>query len=131
MPSMANITVKASNGSTDVVYVAKSPSAGDRVPARWAVDAASTIPANRPKASLVSRDNGNRNARTFNFEYSYPITAVENTIVVLKAVVPIKASLVLPTNCDATVVKEAIHQFGNLLVSTLMRSAFEDGYAPT
>jgi len=131
MPTMANITVKASNGTTDVVYVAKSPSAGDKVPARWAVDAASTIPAFRPKASLVSRDNGNRNARTFEFDFSYPITAVESGVTVLKATVPVKASLVLATNADATIVKEAIYQSGNLLVSSLMRAAFEDGYSPT
>lgn len=131
MPSMANITIKASNGTTDVVFVAKSPSAGDKVPARWSVDAASTIPAFRPVASIVSRDNGNRTARTFSMTTKFPVVETENGVQVIKGYVPFQISGVLPTNLDAAKVKEAIYQTGNLFVSTLIRGSFEDGYAPT
>lgn len=42
MPNMANITVKKADGTTDVVYTALTPSAGDKTSARWSLTASST-----------------------------------------------------------------------------------------
>lgn len=131
MPSMANITVKASNGTTDVVYVAKTPSAGDTIPCRWTVDAASAIPSHRPTLTAVFRDNGPKNGRTFRISGTYPIIETINGVPTILARVPLDWNGVLPTNVDAAKVKEGVYQFGNLAVSVMVRSMLEEGYGAT
>lgn len=131
MPTMANITVKNA-ANADVVYNAATASAGDRSPAIWRVNAAQTIIGLRPKFSFVTRDNARGNARLYDAEFHFPVVGTDaNSNPVLLATVPLRSSGTLPTNVDAAVVKDAFVQFGNLLVSTLIRSAAEEGYAPT
>lgn len=129
MPQMANITIKASNGSTDVVYTAATPSAGDKSPAVWKVTAANVVPMYRPSFSLVMRDNGPKTGRHVEGVLKYPIVVTENGVAVLKATVPLSFSGTLPTNVDASLVKEATHQFGNLIASALIRSCFDEMYS--
>lgn len=131
MPTMANITVKASDGTTDVIYVAATPSAGDSSLARWIVNAASGIPAYRPAFTSVSQYNGGRTARRHRFAISYPVTATENGVLVLKGNVVGSTEIVVPANLDSAVSKEGYYQMGNLLVSSLIRSQLDDGFAPT
>lgn len=131
MPSMANITVKASNGTTDVVYVAAVPSAGDRSPAKWTVEAANVRPAYRPTLTLVSRDNGPKTARVMEIELSHPIIEAVNGIDTVTGTVPIRVSLILPTKLSSVAVKEPVYQIGNILASAVMRGALEVGYAHT
>jgi len=128
---MADITVKASNGTTDVVYAALSPSAGDSVAAQWGVTAASAVPAFRPRFRAVSKDNAAKTTRIFNFDMTYPITDTVNGVLTQVASVPLTAYVALPVGVDATKVKEAYYQFGNLLVATLVRSSLDSGFAPT
>jgi len=52
MPSMANITVKKNDGTTDATYTALTPSAGDKVSAQWRNNSQSTIAANRAAYAL-------------------------------------------------------------------------------
>lgn len=131
MPNMANITVKASNGTTDVVYVAATPSAGDKVAARWVVDLAHSVPAFRPNLTMRTQDNGPKTARAVDIELSFPIIVTENSVDRKAATVPIKVHATLPTNVSSTAVKEPIYQIGNLVASALIRAAMEAGYAPT
>lgn len=132
MPNMANITVKAANGTTDVVYVAMTPSSGDKVAARWRVEAASTIPAHRAVASLVTRDNGNGSARRAEFNFMLPyVFTPEGGLPAVTDRVPVSITAALPKGIPDTVIAEAIAQAGNLFVSTLIRDSLKSGYAPT
>lgn len=130
MPSMANITVKNA-ANADVAYVAKSPSAGDRVPAQWTLDAASSIPGHRPKLAVETRTNGNKNARILSSSFTYPVVETVGGVAMVVAIVPAQLSITLPTNVDSAKVADAFVQLGNLLASTLIRSVAETGYAPT
>lgn len=131
MPNMANITVK-NKANADVVYNAATPSAGDRSPAVWRQNAASTIAGFRPKFTFVMRDNARKNGRLFNADLEFPVTITDaNGELVLRAKVPIRASGTLPTNVSSEVVQDAFVQFGNLLVATLIRASADEGYAPT
>lgn len=130
MPSMANITVKNAVAA-DVVYVASTPSAGDKSPAVWRANSLSGIIGFRPSFRLVTRDNAKQNGRVFDASFSFPITASVGGVDTLLAKVPLTISGTLPTNVSATVVLDAFTQFGNLLVSSLVRSTAEEGYAPT
>lgn len=130
MPSMANIIVKNA-ANADVTYVAKVPSSGDRNPARWTLDAASAIIGHRPTLELTTRTNGSNNGRILEINYVHPLTSTVSGVTTLVAKVPFKGSFTLPTNADAALAADAFVQVGNLLVSTLVRAAAADGYAPT
>lgn len=131
MPSMANIVVQNA-AAANVTYTAATASAGDKVPAVWRQNAASEIIGFRPQLSVTTRDNAKRNGRIFEASMRYPIFMTETSgQKVLLATVPLSCSGTLPTNVDAAVVNDAFVQFGNLLVSSLIRSAVAEGYSPT
>lgn len=133
MPSMANITVKAANGTTDVVYTAMAPSSGDGVAAVWRNEAAGAATAFKPSFSLVSKFNGNKTARRLNATYYMPQTATDSTTGLTRVVnsIPITFSCALPIEVPQTNIDEAVHQLTNLLSSTLVRDALKAGYAPS
>ena len=130
MPSMANITVKNA-ANADVVYVAKVPSAGDRSPCRWSLDAASAIIGHRPTLELTTRSNGSGNGRICEFNFTYPITSTVSGVTSVVAKVPFKGSFTMPTNVDATLAADGFVQVRNLLASTLIRACASEGYAAT
>lgn len=130
MPSMANITVLNAAGAS-VVYVAKVPSAGDRSPAKWTLDAASGIIGNRPSLEMTTRTNGSNNGRICDYTFWYPVLETISGIETQTARVPFKGSFTMPTNVSAVLAYDGYVQLGNLLVSALIRSASQEGYAPT
>lgn len=130
MPSMANISVQNKAAAT-VVYVAATPSAGDRSPAVWRLSAASAVIGNRPKFQLLTRDNSRGNGRVFQASFSFPILQTIAGAETVVAKVPLSVEGTLPTNVDNTLVEDAFVQFGNLLVSALIRASASEGYAPT
>lgn len=130
MPSMANIVV-ANVAAANVTYVAATPSAGDKSPAVWRQNAASTIIGRRPVLTVSSRDNTAKTARHVSISLRYPVVVTENAVDRVAATVPINLEIVLPTNVPVSNCLEAFHQFGELLTSALLRSVAEEGYAPT
>lgn len=130
MPNMANITVK-SKANTDVVYVAKVSSAGDKSPARWSADALSPIVGFRPVFEAATRDNGDKSGRRLDLSYKFPVTRTQDGITSQTSVVPMSASVLLPTTVDGAIPDDAFVQFGNLMVSALIREVAATGYAPT
>lgn len=130
MPNMANITVKSA-ANTDVVYNAKVSSAGDKSAARWSADALSSIVGFRPVFEAATRDNGDKSGRRLDLSFKFPITRTQDGVVSQVAVVPMSASILLPTTVDGAIPTDAYVQFGNLLVSALIREVASTGYAPT
>jgi hypothetical protein len=127
---MANITVKDS-GNADVVYVAATPSAGDKSPAQWRFNAASAVIGQRPVFTVSTRDNGSKNGRHLTASFRFPVVVDVAGIPTIAATVPFTLEGVLPTNVDSTAVDDAFVQLGNLLVSDLIRSVAQEGFAPT
>jgi len=130
---MADITVKKNDGTTDIIYVAMSPSSGDGVPAVWRNETGGTASAFKPTLSLSTKYNGPKTARRAQIEYRYPQTATDSTTSLVSVVntCPISATFAFPVEMPQTALDEAISQFANLLVSTLMKSALKTGFAPT
>jgi len=130
---MANIVVKKADGTTDITFTALTPSAGDNVAAQWRSESASSQNNGKPLATLVSKWNGDRTARRLNFEFRYPQTATSTVDSLTKVVnfVPVSFSIAVPSGCPDTIVAEAVAQATNLLVSTLVRSSLNTGFAPT
>lgn len=130
MTAMANITVKANDGTTDVVYAQLCSSAGDKIPARWSVANAATAPQYRINAEMMSRFNAARDARRVELLTRRPVTAVVNGATVLVATPLMQTTLVAPQGVLQSEIDEIVSQHANLLKSTLMQSCFKEGYAP-
>lgn len=133
MPTMANITVKAANGTTDVVYSQINPSSGDKSAAFWRAEALGTAANLRPTLEAVSQWNGPRTARRLTMRYMWPYiftnaSTFEKTV---KARVPIEVSVTVPTEVVDTDLDEVVAQFSNLLSSALIRSCMKTGFAPS
>nr|QDH89282.1 MAG: hypothetical protein H2Rhizo32917_000002 [Leviviridae sp.] len=133
MAGMANITVKKSDGTTDVIYVAATPSAGDKSPAVWTQDAFSGIQGFRPRLELLTQDNGSGTVRQVRCKYVYPSLYTDSTTGLSKqlANVLFDGTFNMPKQMTTTEWKEAWAQLGNLLCSSLVRGSVETGFAPT
>lgn len=135
MPSMASITVKKNNGSTDIIFDALSASGGEASPAIWRQDtgAAAGFPVGlRPTFQLTSKWNGPKTARQlqFNLAFPYAVQDTTTTLYTAKDRVVISGVITLPQAIPADNLNEAVAQGMNLLASALVKSAMQAGFAP-
>lgn len=132
MAQIADITVKNAAG-TDVVYNADVPSAGDKSPARYSQHAAGGIPGFRPSLELATLSNGSKDTRRMEVTYLYPVTYTDpaTSLTKLHATLKFTGAFFMPEGLTVTQRNEAFVQLGNLLVSTAVRDAAQNGYAPT
>lgn len=133
MPTMANITVKKADGTTDVVYTALQGSSGDGVAAVWRNETVGSAAGHKPVVSMASRWNGPRTARRVDASFVYPQIATDTNTGLTSVVnkVPVTISAVVPAAVPDATVAEAIAQAINLFDSTLFVDSFKAGYAPT
>lgn len=131
MPSMANITVKKNDGTTDIVWTAVQPSSGDGVAAIWRQEVASMHTAGKPTFALSAKYNGNRTARRVTVEARHPQVYTNSTtgIVGVENILPISISASIPTTYPQAFVDEAISQTFNILVAALIKDCFKSGYS--
>lgn len=132
MPNMANITVKKNDGTTDVIYTALVPSAGDKTPAIWKNQTVGTAMAHRPEMTLTSRDNGSSSARRVSDKFTYPtlVTDTQGKVTVADKLI-IETTAIIPKGMPDADVNEAISQCANLHASVLFKDSYKAGYAPT
>jgi len=136
MPSMANITVKKYDGTTDIVYDALSASGGDGSPAVWRQDTGATAakPVGlRALFKLWTTWNGPKTARQmkFNFVSPYAVQDSTTTLYSAKDRVVFDGIVTIPQGIPANEINESIYQGLNLLASSLVKSSGSNGYAPT
>jgi hypothetical protein len=135
MPTMANITVKKADGTTDIVYDAVTASGGENSPAVWRQDTgapASLPPGLRQTLKVSTKWNGPKTARQLIFEFSYPY-AVQDTTTTLYAAkdkVLFTGIITIPQSIPNTLLAEACNQGPNLIASALFKAAANMGYAP-
>lgn len=130
MPTMANITVKKYDGTTDVVYTAVAGSAGDTVPAIWRNLTVGTAQGHKPQLVMSARNNGNNTARRTSLDFMYPslVTDAGVTKIGDKATFSLTGSL--PLNMPDAERREAVYQFLNLCASTMLKQSNDEGFAP-
>lgn len=131
MPIMADIVVKKADGTTNVTYVAKVASAGDKTQALWTQDAASTTRNQRPSFAISGVSNGPKTARRVSGVAHMPILRTIDGVVQVAHDIPMSFVITVPGAVTDAEADEAAAQFGNLLASTLIRSVVSTGYAPT
>lgn len=133
MPSIANITVKKNDGTTDIVYSAVQPSSGDGVAAIWQSQTVGTALSHRPEFRLSARDFEQGRKRATRSTFVYPQIAT-NTTTGITAVVDrmmLSTNATMPKNMTAADVNEAVSQYANLLASTLIKDCVKSGYSAT
>lgn len=133
MATMANITVKKNDGTTDIVWTAVQPSSGDGVAAIWRQEVSGMHTAGKPTFALSAKFNGNRTARRVTVEARHPQTYTNSTtgLIGVENILPISVSISLPVTFPQTLLDEAISQTFNLLVAALVKDSVKSGYAPT
>lgn len=135
MPAMASVTVKKADGTTDIVYDALTGSAGDASKAVWRQDtgANAAVPVGH-RATLEVRtfDNGPKTARKAEYVFKMPYSTQNTTTSRYEAKDTCVGStnLTMPKEIPPAVLAEFVHQYCNLLYSTLMKSVGTTGYAP-
>lgn len=133
MPNMANVTVKAANGTTDVVFVAQSPSGGDGIPAIWRIDAEGTNPAVRPSFQLRAGWNGPKTLRRSEALYVHPYayTDANTGLSLSKSKVSVQITVQVPQDIPDTTADEAVARAVNMAASALIKECFATGFSAT
>lgn len=131
MSQMANIVIKEADGTTNVTYTAKSPSAGDKSPAVWKCDSIGTTNAARPTFTIVAQDNGTGKARRFRTSYIFPKTRLDtNGNAITAGGASGESSHLIPQDMTPDEIKRYAAHYANLLASALIQASLNDGYAP-
>lgn len=136
MPSMASLTVKKKDGTTDIVYDALAASGGDASPAYWRQDTGATagLPVGlRPAFKVMTKWNGPKTARQMSFEFIYPYAVQDTTtsLYTAKDRLVLTGVMTIPQALPATTMGEAVYQSINCLAHTLIKQCGDAGYAPT
>jgi hypothetical protein len=134
MPSIANITVKKADNTTDIVYDALSGSGGDGGWAVWRQDtgANAALPVGmRSIYQLVSRWNGPKTARRFEgiIKMPYAVLDANTGLYRVQDTVLLQFGAVIPQGVPASHISEACYQGCNLLAAGLTKQQLTAGYA--
>lgn len=135
MPSMADITVKKADGTTDIVYNALAASGGESSPAVWRQDtgASAGLPVGlRSRFKLSSKWNGPKTARQITFEVILPYAVQDSTTTLYSAKdqVVMTGIVTMPQGIPSANLNEVVQGL-NLLASTLVKTSVQAGYAPS
>lgn len=129
MPTMASITVKKADGTTDVTYTALNGAGGDGSPALWRSEAGANA-ALRPTLSMTTRNNGPKTARRVNLAYQYPeVVSISGVDTVVNRL-PIELTCPIPMGMADAEIDQAVSQFANLVKATLIQASIKAGFAP-
>ena len=136
MPTMASITVKKADTTTDIVFDAITASGGESSPAVWRQDtgAAAGLPVGlRSIFKLYSKWNGPKTARQLAFELVFPYSVQDTTTTLYSAKdrCVFTGVITMPQGIPSSNLNEAAAQGLNLLAATLVKSSVSAGYAPT
>ena len=136
MPSMANITVKKFDGTTDITYDALSASGGDGSPAVWRQDTgvATAVPTGfRKVLKMLTSWNGPKTARQAKVSFVAPYAVQDSTTTLYAAKDRFVAETfaTIPQAIPPSEINEAVYQYCNLLAAALIKQAAANGYAPT
>lgn len=126
---MTNLTIKKSDGTTDILWTNVVTSSGDRSPSIYRSNTVGGNLSVRPELRVTSRDSGDNLTRRMTGDFYYPESAmVDGREQVINKLVG-SITIALPKAMAVAVTDEAVSQFINLLSNGSMRTAFKSGYA--
>ncbi|DAD51294.1 coat protein [ssRNA phage Gerhypos.1_28] len=133
MPAAANITVKKSDGTTDIVWTAIAASGGDKSPAYFRSDTATGTVGQKPIFSVVARQNAAGDVRRVDVSGSFPsvYTNASTGQSEVRSKMNFSGSFAVPQNITAADINEFSAQIPNLIASALIKATIAAGFAPT
>lgn len=131
MPVFSDITIKKSDGTTNVTYKAVQRAAGDRSPTRYEQQVGFPIPASRPQFSIsAERPAGSSNTiRRVTINGVYPVYDPLKNVEVGRITLQ-DCKINTPRGVDETATKEAVYQLLNLAASAAVKDSAVEGSAP-
>lgn len=135
MPTMAPLTVKKADETTNITYDVITPSRGDGNEAVWRQDtlAPASMPAGlRAILKLKSMWNGPKDARRSVMTFNRPHAVLDSTTSLYKANGSVfgRLELTVPQGMPVAEANEGVYQFLNLAAQTLIKQSASTGYAP-
>jgi len=136
MANIADITIKKSDLTTDIIYAGLVGSGGDGTWATWRQDAgqpASFPTGFRPKFELMTKYNGPKTARQVQYKYSYPVAYLDSTTGVYKSSDKVygEGFLTLPLSASPNVCWEAAFEMAHMVASAAVKTVFGNGFNVT
>jgi len=130
---MADITIKKSDGTTNVTYTQVTASGGEKSPAVWRDNSFGGTIGQRPELRVRAQANGSQTTRRVEGSYTMPQLYTDTTTSLSKVAARANASFsaAVPLDMTDAQLSEFAAQFGNLVASTLLKSVLASGYAPT
>lgn len=131
MPTMAAITVKKNDGTTDQIWTNVQASGGDKSPAIWRNQSVGPAPSFMPEMRMSSRPNGDGSVRRLEGTIDWKQSALGTDNITRKVNVGlVKFEVVVPQGMPTADLNEFASQASNLLGSTLFKFCVKDGFAP-
>lgn len=132
MPNLANITVKKTDGTTDIIYTGLQPSAGDGSPAIWR-QMAQPYPSCQPELRLIAKPAKGKMGRSVRGTFVYPQAMVNSTTGVTSVLTTAFGdfNFILDKNMSQVEITEAATQFANLIASALIKNCMATGFSAT
>lgn len=131
MPSMANITVKKNDGTTDQIWTSVQASGGDKSPAIWRNLSVGPAASFMPEFRMTSRPNGDGSVRRLEGTIDWKQYALGTDNINRKVNVGyLKFEAVVPQGMTSTDLSEFASQASNLVGSALFKQCIKDGFAP-
>lgn len=133
MALQTDITVKKSDGVTNVIYKAKVGAAGDNLWALWSADAEGPNRNCVPWFRMKSGFNGPKTARKVFLGFSMPQLVTDSTTTLTTVVnnIPVNMDWTLPMAAPQATWNEAVDQLCNFFAKVEVRQMLKDGYVMT
>lgn len=132
MPTMANITIKAADTTTDKTYTGTQGAGADGEAALWRLSGVGDSPSHYPTLEVKSKWNTQKTARRIEGLFKYPHIALNSDTGLYEIRnVPVGSySCSVPMAVPTDVMAEFAAQFAGLLYSTLLQQCNKTGFAP-
>lgn len=131
MPSIADITIKKSDGTTDLIFNKLVPSSGDQTPAVWAPASVGGSRALRPELRITSKANAAKTVRYVNGIVAWPVVQEVNSVDTVTNRNSFSFTLQVAEASPDDDVEELVDQAVNLLASTLLRDSLKERFSPS
>lgn len=126
MPTLANITVKASNGTTDVIYTGLTPGSANEYSVHKAPALGATDETRPEFRSRVTQTKEGWRVTTW-FMYPYSVVDTTTGVTSVRRRVMSKRVTDYPKDVPSAIIAEAAAQGANLDASALAKSLATDG----
>lgn len=132
MTTMANLTVKKADNTTDIVWTALSASGGDSSPAVWRSDTVSGTPGQKPTFQFQAKWNQAKSVRQIDIQFRYGQVYTDSTtsLTQVRDIASFRGTWQLPQTITSSNLAEIAAQLGHLMAQQLIKDSTAAGYAP-